>query len=546
MDDRESLLNDVLENPYDLGSRLVYADWLVEHGDPRGEFIHSQVEMETTDPWSPAYVDAKVASENLYLKFGDHDDATTNEHWDADLVRLIETKVPGTTPDSVPYLEGTYSASVSMFHSVRKFRYRSGFIDQLEVERLKAFQAIDRIRQLTPVRSLTFQNSSADRRLNFGAWNGLKTVRDLRLRTRSPQYDLHRLLQATDATKLESLSAMGRNLQQKNEIAIQLEKASDLVNLQKLDLSYNEFGRNAYSTNVVECDRQIEKISKGVCFSRLQSLSLKDNPISDRGMEYVASSACMPRLESLNIKLTNVQDGGLQSLAKAGMPKLKKLSMGWWFGNNASADGLGWFLQADSIGKLRELDLTGWPLTRDVVRELAECSRLSELRILKLGNTQLNDECARELAKSPYLSRLHLLDLSTTRITEAGLLKLVNSSVADGLTALKLSEVKSLRNSNFRIFADSKSINSIKYLDVSRETLTNDSLRAIAQSQNLSSLKTIGLSGMTINNRSVELLLRANGLSSLKQIDLRKTAVSKRNQNKLQSRFEGVFFSDGR
>src|SRR5947208_16258633 len=36
----------VLESPDDDGPRLVYADWLDEQGDPRGEFIRTQVESE--------------------------------------------------------------------------------------------------------------------------------------------------------------------------------------------------------------------------------------------------------------------------------------------------------------------------------------------------------------------------------------------------------------------------------------------------------------------------------------------------------------------
>jgi uncharacterized protein (TIGR02996 family) len=36
------LLDAIFDNPEDDGARLVYADWLLERGDPRGEFIHIQ------------------------------------------------------------------------------------------------------------------------------------------------------------------------------------------------------------------------------------------------------------------------------------------------------------------------------------------------------------------------------------------------------------------------------------------------------------------------------------------------------------------------
>jgi len=41
----ETLLDEVVENPHDLAPRLIYADWLEEHGDLRGEFIRLQLRM---------------------------------------------------------------------------------------------------------------------------------------------------------------------------------------------------------------------------------------------------------------------------------------------------------------------------------------------------------------------------------------------------------------------------------------------------------------------------------------------------------------------
>lgn len=38
----DELLDAIFDNPEDDGVRLVYADWLIERGDPRGEFIHIQ------------------------------------------------------------------------------------------------------------------------------------------------------------------------------------------------------------------------------------------------------------------------------------------------------------------------------------------------------------------------------------------------------------------------------------------------------------------------------------------------------------------------
>jgi uncharacterized protein (TIGR02996 family) len=46
MSDRDAFLRAIIDNPGDDAPRLVYADWLEEHGDPaRGEFIRLQCEL---------------------------------------------------------------------------------------------------------------------------------------------------------------------------------------------------------------------------------------------------------------------------------------------------------------------------------------------------------------------------------------------------------------------------------------------------------------------------------------------------------------------
>src|SRR5581483_8842999 len=53
MTPREAFLCAIIANPEDDAPRLMYSDWLTEHGDPRGEFIRVQcqlAQMEEDDP----------------------------------------------------------------------------------------------------------------------------------------------------------------------------------------------------------------------------------------------------------------------------------------------------------------------------------------------------------------------------------------------------------------------------------------------------------------------------------------------------------------
>jgi uncharacterized protein (TIGR02996 family) len=44
--DEEKLLSAIQSHPEDAATRLIYADWLEEHGDPRAEFLRLEIEQE--------------------------------------------------------------------------------------------------------------------------------------------------------------------------------------------------------------------------------------------------------------------------------------------------------------------------------------------------------------------------------------------------------------------------------------------------------------------------------------------------------------------
>ena len=48
MSRHDDFLAAVLQSPEDDGHRLIYADWLDEQDDPRGEFIRVQIELAAT------------------------------------------------------------------------------------------------------------------------------------------------------------------------------------------------------------------------------------------------------------------------------------------------------------------------------------------------------------------------------------------------------------------------------------------------------------------------------------------------------------------
>ncbi len=63
--DHTPFINAIQADPESLTPRLIYADWLEEHGDPRGAFIRACHAMETEDPWTDRYRELKSTRETL-------------------------------------------------------------------------------------------------------------------------------------------------------------------------------------------------------------------------------------------------------------------------------------------------------------------------------------------------------------------------------------------------------------------------------------------------------------------------------------------------
>ena len=66
MTHNEASLQAIIANPVDDAPRLIYADWLEERGDPRGEFIRLQCQLARLAPGDPRYFELYRRTEQLW------------------------------------------------------------------------------------------------------------------------------------------------------------------------------------------------------------------------------------------------------------------------------------------------------------------------------------------------------------------------------------------------------------------------------------------------------------------------------------------------
>src|SRR5207245_10870265 len=65
MSQDEGFLRAIIEEPGDVGLRLIYADWLEERGDPRGEFIRVQCQLEEVEEDDPRLAELQARQREL-------------------------------------------------------------------------------------------------------------------------------------------------------------------------------------------------------------------------------------------------------------------------------------------------------------------------------------------------------------------------------------------------------------------------------------------------------------------------------------------------
>src|SRR5262249_34068259 len=117
--DNAAFLKAILDNPDDDQLRLIYADWLEERGDPRGEFIRVQYERPKADPNTREYLDLVMRERQL--------------------LALHEAKWIGSLDDL-----GT------------RWEFRHGFVEKGEMTARQFVEQAERLFQLAPLRVMRF------------------------------------------------------------------------------------------------------------------------------------------------------------------------------------------------------------------------------------------------------------------------------------------------------------------------------------------------------------------------------------------------------
>lgn len=367
------LLDAIYASPDEDGPRVVYADYLLAKGDPRGELI--QVQCRLADPHIGESEHRKLrAVENKLL-------AAHGGAWTAPVLDVV----------------GQPSA-VQMF-TPTKVEFRRGFVDSVR----GASIILEQIESLFAVAPL---------------------VTKLRLDP-TPPYD--------QPTQIKGSSLVSPHLAKLEELQLFLpgagEEAAELIaacphftNLKSLTLAISRWDMVVEGGALTA--RGARALARSPHLAKLEKLILDDNRLGDDGVVALTEEPHW-RLVELSLAGNLVTDEGVRAIAGAASSEhLRRLNLARAQMKPATA---GVLASSKHLDALEELNLEDVNLKAKGAKALLDALSLKSLRHLSLESTGLGDEGIGVVARSPKLRQLRVLNIRKNGIGKKAMAELARS-----------------------------------------------------------------------------------------------------------------------
>jgi len=407
--ERSALMRTICESPDDDTPRLVFADWLQEHGeDERAEFIRLQCQLASMKEWDESYHSVRLRVHAIGTRCQEQWDS---ECWDVSPIRITESG-----HRIIPRYASGFPAHVHLrpesfirhhewlfaetpIRSVTVLVYLSVFPQLLQCEGLRKLSRL----------VLLASSRMWDRPMEeFAQSNKLGNLRSLafpgwRL---SPE-SVRSLMRLPILTQLESLD-LARHQELDDTCMEQLSNAPELRSLQRFAMNSNNISSEGFSTLLRSpmlksvrhldwrdnwhLDDEVASSKEWNQFRHLESLNLSDCRLGAKGCVSLGESGVFDSLQSLNLRKNSLHELTPERLAKC-------------FRGS----------------RFRSLDLSGCYLDRHTVYSLTKSSGASELSQLCIDGNQLGDrEWIHILEELPNLRQL---SITGDEITNSGWLE---------------------------------------------------------------------------------------------------------------------------
>jgi uncharacterized protein (TIGR02996 family) len=467
MVDELSFFGAIRAQPENDAVRLIFADWLEEHGQQaRAEFIRLQCRLagiDEFDPHRPDLLDREWELLTVYRK-----------RWQP----APPSVLAGCLRDSA-FLRGFFArisvpAAALLEHGAEWFQAYP--LEELRItDRGRLLGEIVRQPWLGQVSSLDLSHHDI-------------TLAELEALLASPHLGrLRRLLLRNVALTPDAVEVLTRS--------------PVLRQLRHLDLGDDYFGPRLADAGTLPAGlgnqlgpQGLQRLITSGHLSGLASLTLKDIPLTEADLSLMASTAALPSLTHLRLNSHKISPEGVRLLGEArGLPALRYLAIGWLAGSPTRDEGDAAALSGSPLlARLETLDLKWAGFGRQAALALSRSKHLGRLRRLDLTQCRVGPEEARLLSRTRF-ERLSELSLMNGKIGPEGMAALARAPWLGGLTSLDL-EGSAVGPEGAKTLAGSTALSNLRSLNLDRNGIGRDGARALADATVLSRLRHLSLS----------------------------------------------------
>ena len=298
-----------MEDPESDEARLIYADYLEESGDPRGEFIRVQCQLNNMTEDGEGYLELYRRQHQLLKE--------NSESWIAGFGKL---------PISKPVFERGFVVGVTMTakqlaRRVNEVADKISLLNHISIKSAtKEWETLSSVRLPSKIKSIALSQC----KVYTDAEMQWKHFLDSNFFENVTRLDLHRvdfspqaklaIAQSGLIGKVEHLDYSNQGLHDYLDEFLSNFKATKLLSL-SLD-----------SNRLSSVD--VGKIANCESLTNLQKLSVSHNALGGKGVAFLANSLVLKNLKVLSIKHNRTTDAGLKELADPqNLPSLEVLEI---------------------------------------------------------------------------------------------------------------------------------------------------------------------------------------------------------------------------
>ena len=476
LSDRDALFAAIRANPDEDTPRLMFADWLDEHGDDasrtRAEFIRLQCEIaRLADDGSDSHAVYEFVRDRDYVTRPSADWTRIDDgiHRRVALAIRAADLLKRHGEEWLPKLPKKYRVSWDGFH--RGFAHRVTLGDPRKM-------VAARLRAAAPAVTLVasdFTAASAERLADAGllGWIAGLEVRD----DCAPG-----LREVGHRPEAAGVRALAVRFGDADDVASAVADSPHWTGLRTLDLSGTAIGPGAAETlfraNHLRTLKRLHvhgtgdwtadtvRVFASGGFTELTSLGLTHCGLGDDATEALAASPHLANLRTLDLGHNDIGGRGVTALLTS--PHLANVAF-LGLDHNPCAGLDGKRLAAAEPGGLRMLHCHGCRLRTADVRALARCPRVRALWYLDLDDNNFGTPAVRELVRGLGARCPSILWLTHNRIDDRGADLLAKWKAATALRVLHLRYNAGLTDAGVRALLASRHLGNLDGLGVSAE-----------------------------------------------------------------------------